>query len=210
MHQLKGAIFSLRDVLVVQGSLEKPTLSETVKLLKFLISKDVRPIIVSNSSWSLTNSKKTVPEFLSELVGEDIPYYQGGRDMPYKQNAAAMSHVLDQYGWSPQEVVYIGSTDDDMKAAANGRLLFLNARWHAINSKYGFEFASPKDIARFIDCCCLGLGDWFWAVEEGDLRVYAIAPLAEYSKRYPGAAAYSADAKQAVKFDRGDVIFGVA
>ncbi len=207
MYQLKGAVFSLRDVLVVRGTIGNDILDETVNLLRFILSKQIQPIIVSNSSWQFVEQNKSAQQVLSEMVGQEIPYYQGGKDMPAKQTAKAMQHVLDKHGWKPQEVIYIGSTKEDMQAANNGSLLFLNANWHAKNSPYGFEFDSPKDVARFIDCCCLGIGDWFWALESGPLRVYAIAPLAEYSKRYPGAAKYSADAKQAAKFDRGDFIY---
>jgi len=206
MHTIKGAVFSLRDVLIVQGTLSRELLSETTNLLKFLLSKGVLPVLVSNSAWTVGGTK-SAQQFLSELVGTELPYYQGNRDMPVKQKPEAMAFVLQNHGWEPREVVYIGSTEDDMRAARNGGLLFLNASWHAENSPYGFHFDSPIDIARFIDCCCLGLGDWFWAVEDGPLRVYSIAPLAEYSKRYPQAAEYSSDAKSAVKFNRGDIPF---
>ncbi len=207
MYTLKGAIFSLRDTLVVQGDLDPALMDEAIKLLKFLISRNVTPVIVSNSSWTETNSGRDVPELLSELVGQKIAYYQGGRDMAMKQYASAMEHILGTHGWQSEEAIYIGSTREDMQSARNGKLMFLNARWHAQNSAYGFEFDSPKDVARFIDCCCLSIGDWFWAVEDGDLNVYSIAPLAEYSKAYPTAGAYSTDAKQAVKFNKGDLRF---
>ncbi|MBW9080672.1 HAD family hydrolase [Rhizobium pusense] len=207
MYTLKGAIFSLRDTLVVEGAIDATLMDQTVKLLQFLLAKNITPVIVSNSSWIATPSKREIPDLLSEAVGYKIPYFQGGRDMPMKQFAGAMNHVLATQGWQPEEAIYIGSTREDMIAARNGKLMFLNARWHAQNSAYGFEFESPKDIARFIDCCCLAIGDWFWAIEQADLRVYAIAPLAEYSKSYPTAGAYSTDAKQAVKFNKGDLRF---
>lgn len=51
MYTLKGAIFSLRDTIVVEGTVNVTLLEETVRLLKFLLSRNVRPVIVSNSSW---------------------------------------------------------------------------------------------------------------------------------------------------------------
>ena len=86
-------------------------------------------------------------------------------------------------------------------------MIFLNAKWHEENSPFGFEFDSPKDIAKFVDCCCLTPKDWFWSIEQGNLRVYTLAPLGEYSKAYPHAATYSTDAKNAVKFGVGDLRF---
>ncbi len=194
-------------MLLIKGDLHKEKLSETIKLIKYLNSQGIQSVIVSNANWTINPSKKNAQTFFSELCGFQIPYYQGGVHMPYKQNAAAMEKILTLHGWSPQEVVYIGSTTDDMRAARNGKILFLNADWHTKNSGYGFHFTSPKDVARFIDCCCINLGDWFWAIEDGPLRVYSIAPLAEYSKQFPEASTYSTDAKYAVKFDGGNIEF---
>lgn len=206
MYQLKGAIFSLRDVLLVQGQLDEVRLRETILLLKYLLSIGVQPVLVSNARWTI-NGTMDAQSFLSGHIGATLPYFQGGRDMAYKQKPEAMAHVLKQFGWRPEEAVYIGSTEDDMRAARNGGLLFLNAQWHAQNSEYGFQFESPLDIARSIDCCCIGLGDWFWAVQSGQLRVYTIAPFAQYSPAYPDAKNYSSDAKNAVKFSRGAIPF---
>jgi hypothetical protein len=73
MYTLKGAIFSLRDTLVVEGSIDPALMDETIKLLKFLLAKNVTPVIVSNSSWVATPSKHEIPDLLSEAVGHKIP-----------------------------------------------------------------------------------------------------------------------------------------
>lgn len=207
MHTLRGAIFSLRNVLAKEGKADQAVVLETVKLLRYLISAGVQPVLVSNSTWTVVGSKEPFNEYFSRLVGQQLPYYQGGRNMAYKQYAAAMQHVLKEQGWEPQEVVYIGNTQEDIQAASNGGLLFLNAEWHGQNSPFGFEFDSPREIAKFVDCCCLTPKDWFWSIQNGNLRVYTIAPLGEYSKAYPSAAIYSTDAKNAVKFGVGDLRF---
>ena len=207
MHTLRGAIFSLRNVLAKEGPADQSKALETVKLIKYMLSVGVQPVLVSNSTWQMVGSEEPFNEYLSRLVGVELPYYQGGRDMPYKQFAAAMKHVLDVHGWCPQEVVYIGNTQDDIQSASNGGLLFLNAKWHEANSPFGFEFDSPKEIAKFVDCCCLTPKNWFWSIEHNNLRVYTIAPLGEYSKTYRHAATYSSDAKNAVKFGVGDLRF---
>src|SRR3546814_4173134 len=86
-----------------------------------------------------------------------------------------------------------------MKTAANGGLLFVNVIWHSAASPYGFQFDSPLDVARFVDCLCLGLDSWFWTLEQSDLRVYALAPFTTLSPKYAQAHAYSENAKATSK-----------
>lgn len=210
MYKLKGAIFSLRDVLLTKGAIDVSLFEQTVSLLKFLIHKGVEPVLISNHAWIITGNGEKKGKFedvLSHYVGKKLPYYQGGLNIPFKPLADATKEILTKHGWLPSEVVYVGATDEDMRTARNGRLLFLNAKWHGSASEYGFEFESPVDIARFLDCCCISVGDWFWKVENSSLRVYAIAPFAEYSKYYPSAATYSTDAKATAKLSSGDVVF---
>jgi len=208
MHDLKGVIFSLRDVVTHEGKIGGDLLREVGRLMRYLLSVGVQPVLVSNHGWSVGPEKMPIETYMAELVGVPIPFFRQGVDgMPAKQKAAGMLHILDHFGWLPENAVYVGSTEEDMRAARNGRLLFLNAHWHTVGTPYGFEFTSPKDIARFVDCCCLGLGDWFWGVSDQSVNIFSIAPLAEWSKRYPQAAIYSSDAKQAVKFNRGNVLY---
>ena len=146
-------------------------------------------------------------DWLSELVGQKLPYYQGGRDIEPKQRKVAMQAILDAHGWVAPEVFYVGSTSDDVKAASNGGFPLLTAKWHGDKTHYGFEFSSPKEIGSFVDCCCLTPQNWFWGIEDDALRVYSIAPFAEYSRAYPEGAIYSSDAKAAVKADEGNIRF---
>ena len=162
MKQLKGVIFSLRGVLENEKMAGGETFREVVNLFKFLASKDITPVIVSNSQWTMVGTEEKFAHYLSEKVGFEIRHFIGGQEgMPYKQKGGAMLFIADKMGWEPHESVYVGNTEYDMRAARNGGLMFLNAKWHQDNSPYGFDFESPKDIGRFIDCCCLGLGDWF-------------------------------------------------
>ena len=210
MHSLKGIIFSLRDVLAHKGKQDTKLLEEVVKLLKFLISKNVQPVLVTNRAWEIklhSGKKEPFQQYLSGLVGQELPYYQGGVDMDFKQTRNAMETILKNHNWEASEVFYVGNTADDVKAASNGVFPLLNAKWHEDNTPYGFTFKSPKEIARFIDCCCLIPKDWFWSIEEEGLRVYSIAPLASYSQRYPNGKIYSEEAKNSLKNNCGDLRF---
>jgi phosphoglycolate phosphatase-like HAD superfamily hydrolase len=158
---LKGAIFSLHDVLVKQGAVDTSLFSETLRLLRFLKHRGVEPVFISNHDWTFSSAGTQRPfrTVLEEHLGP-VSYYIGGRDnMPYKPRADATAYILSRKGWTKHEVLYVGNTQDDMRTAANGGLMFVNAMWHGVASPYGFQFVSPLDVARFIDCLCLGLDD---------------------------------------------------
>jgi hypothetical protein len=206
---LKGAIFSLQDVLVKQGTMDGGLFEETVKLLRYLKGRGVEPVFISNHDWTVSSAGTNKPfrSVLEDQLGP-VSYYIGGRDgVPYKPRADSTGHILVEKGWTKREVLYVGNTQDDMKTAANGGLLFVNAMWHGVASPYGFQFESPLDVARFIDCLCLGLDGWFWELEQGPLRVYAMAPFTTMSARYAQAHAYSANAKATSKDGTGDANF---
>lgn len=200
----------MHDVLVKRGTIDADLFRETIRLVRYLKSRGVEPVFISNHVWTV--SAPGVPDrplraLLEEQIGP-VSYYIGGQDgMPYKPKADATRHILADKGWTNREVLYVGNTDVDMKTAANGQLMFVNAMWHGVASLYGFQFESPHDVARFVDCLCLGLSDWFWALEQGPLRVYALAPFTTLSPRYAAAHAYSENARATSKQGIGDANF---
>lgn len=206
MNTLKVALISLRDVLV-REVIEKDALEGAVRLLQFLVAAGVQPVLVANKGWIMKTSNEPFQDYLQHLTGIRLPYYVAGTEFRKKEDGGAMARVAAKHGATPQESVYIGSTELDMRASRNSGILFLNAKWYSDNSKYGFEFASALDIARFIDCCCLRPKDWYWIHRSSDFQVMSIAPLAEYSRRYPQGADYSSNAKNAAKFNHGDIRF---
>ncbi len=208
---LKGIIFSLRDVLAKRGPVDGALLAETFKLLKFLKKRGVSPVFASNHDWTMTEGKSGKSQKFQEVLESQlgpVSYYVGGQDgMPFKPRAAAVGHILTQQGWKSREVLFVGNSDVDMRAARNGGVLFLNAVWHGEANPYGYQFESPIDIARFVDCLCLGLHGWFWALEKDALRVFALAPFTTLSPSYAVAHAYSADARATAKDGARDPTF---
>ena len=207
---LKGVIFSLRNVLAKRGPIDAALLGETFKLLKFLKHRGVVPVFASNHDWIITNTtgeQQNFQEIIENNLGPVSFYRAGQNGMPFKPKAAAVEHILATQGWGKREVLFVGNTDNDMRAARNGAVLFLNAVWHGEANPYGYQFESPIDIARFVDCICLGLHDWFWAIQRGSLRVYALAPFTTLSPSYAIAHAYSADARATAKDGAGDPTF---
>jgi hypothetical protein len=209
MAGLKGVIFSLRDVLAQKGPIDNELFDETLKLLRFLKSKGITPVFATNHVWEVTvNGKKvSFEDYLSQKIGP-VKFYVAQRgDMGWKPTAAAVGSILADQGWDKREVIYVGNSHDDMVTARNGKVLFLNVLWHGEANPYGFQFDSPKDLARFIDCICLGLDEWFWKIEDGNLRVYSLAPYTTMSPALSAAHAYSAGAKATAKSGADDAGF---
>jgi hypothetical protein len=116
----------------------------------------------------------------------------------------AMPALLNYLQCAPNEVLYIGNHERDMRAAVNGGVLFLNGTWYGENINYGFKFSTPKDIAKFIDIFCVRTHDWHFAVKDGNLEYYSLAP---FSTMFPKYESYSADARNTAKHGTGHAEF---
>lgn len=209
MAQLKGAILSLRGVLAGTGPIDPTLYAETLKLLRYLKQRGVTPVFATNHDWKLTQGSRQsrFQDVLESSVGAVKFYIAEHGTMEWKPRAGAVNSILSDCGWNNREVIYIGHSDDDMKTASNGNVMFLNALWHGQQNTYGFQFNSPLDVARFVDCLCLGLNNWFWALEQGRVRAYAMAPFSTFGSGYPAAHTYSQSARDTAKSGAGDATF---
>ena len=129
---LKGVIFSLRDVLAKRGPIDAALLGETLKLLKFLKHRRVVPVFASNHDWIVTNDKTGKQQNFQKIIENKlgpVSFYRAGKNgMPFKPKAAAVDHILATQGWGKREVLFVGNSDNDMRAARNGGVLFLECR----------------------------------------------------------------------------------
>ncbi|MDF4801844.1 phosphoribosyl transferase [Vibrio parahaemolyticus] len=206
---LKGVILSVEDTIVNIGNIDQDVFREVEKLMAFFKVRGITPVL-------LANRKRTVSEVRTgkildlydalDLRFEELVIFTRQRDtaVPPKPQAAATKYVLDEMGWESNEVVYIGSNDDDMRTAVNGNILFLRATWFSNNTDYGFEFSEPKEVARFIDTLCLREHFWSHEIIDGDFEYYALAPFSTFKEAFRK---YSENARAAAKFGRGDVDF---
>jgi hypothetical protein len=210
MRKLKGVIFSLRDVIIQKGKQDPKIFAELENLILWLKKQGVQPVFVANHSWSFVaddGTKHDIRQVFTERWGPCPWYIASERDMPFKPLAASMQTVLQKQGWTHNDVIFVGNNDVDMRTARNARILFLNAMWHRETSPYGYQFESALDVARFIDCFCLDGNDWFWSINAGPLRVYAIAPFSTLSPKYAAAQDYSTHARSTAKHLGGDATF---
>ena len=206
--RLKGVILSIEDTLLNTGKIKSNIYAEVKKLLAFFSFRGIKPVLLSNRTWTITDSSGNKKDLFKRLEKEfkDLVIFSPHLDIkvPMKPSSASTQYVLDQLGWVSNEVIYIGSREDDMRTAVNGKILFLRATWYSNNTDYGFEFGTPKELARFIDTLCLREHFWSHEIKDGDFEYYALAP---FSTLKPAFKKYSENARAAAKFGAGEVDF---
>jgi hypothetical protein len=207
MARLKGMVFGVENVLSCTGSPPAATMAEIGRLMRYLVSIDVTPVVLTNRNWTVTRTegdkKETVgaKAHLEELWNVKLEWLTGGQGgMPWKQSAAALETIRTKYKWEPNEMLFVGNSDDDMRAAVNGEVLLLNAQWFKKTMDYGFEFKTPKDLARFVDVFCRREHWWFWGIDKAPLFVYALAPYGTKIDEYRD---YSENFLRSVKSELG-------
>ncbi|EGX6964193.1 TPA: phosphoribosyl transferase [Vibrio alginolyticus] len=207
--QLKGVILSVEDTIMNMGRIDEDVFREVEKLMAFFKLRGITPVLLANQKRTFTNSDTGEVRDLYDVLDdhfEELVIFTRLRDpkVPPKPQSAATEYVLNNMGWESNEVVYIGSNDDDMRTAVNGSILFLRATWYSNNTDYGFEFSEPKEVARFIDTLCLREHFWSHEIIDGDFEYYALAPFSTYKEAFRK---YSENARAAAKFGQGDVDF---
>ncbi|MFS0518513.1 HAD hydrolase-like protein [Nostoc sp. UIC 10607] len=199
-QKLKCVIFG--DRYVIQ---DDEYLPEIEKLLKFLDSRSIKAIILSNDDFTEHDDRVKLREKLIEKH-QYLDWHIADADKTLrKPSPGAVHSILNQFHLNNNEAIYIGNSDIDMQTAVNSKLLFLNATWYEQQTKYGFNFQQPKDIAHFIDIFCLREHLWSYEIKDGDLEYYALGIYGTREEKYD----YSLDAREAAKFGRGHPDFWI-
>jgi hypothetical protein len=200
--QLKGIIFSIGDVLAPKNNQHTLVFDEIKKLFLFLISKGIQPVILANRD--VCYQGVLVDKLLQSAVGT-FPCFMTLRDnLPRKPKKDAIDHVLSKMGWDVNEAAYVGSTEDDMKTATNGEILFLNAQWFGQGTDYGIKFDAPRDIARFVDIFCLNNLSWGFVINQDGIEFYSLSVFSTFKPIY---ALQSEDARAVAKLGVGNLDF---
>ncbi|MDM4987729.1 phosphoribosyl transferase [Escherichia coli] len=201
MSKIKGVILSVEDILVPKGKIDSEIFAEVDKLIRYFRTKKIEFVVFTNRGWVVGDERNPLEDVLQKHWGE-FKYLCRAKDksIPGKPTADATKYVLDLMGWESTETLYIGASINDMQTAVNGELLFLRATWWADKTDYGFEFSTPKDIARFIDTFCLREHLWCHEIHDGDFNFYALAPFSTMKEEYT---LYSEDARAAAKHGLG-------
>lgn len=200
--KLKGIIFSIGDVLAPKHSINNELVLEVKKLILFLRSKGIQPVILANRE--VFYNGQSVESLFRDSVGQ-FPWFMTLRDnLPRKPSKGAIDHVLNTMNWDSTETAYVGCNEDDMRTAVNAKVLFLNALWFNSSTEYGIKFETPKEIARFVEVFCLADHLWGFSIEDDGLEMHALGTFSTY---YPEFADYSSDARSAAKSGSGNLDF---
>ncbi|MGE3537314.1 MAG: HAD hydrolase-like protein [Candidatus Tectimicrobiota bacterium] len=184
------------NVIYHNGTLDGEAFQEIGRLVQFLKARGVTPAIVANHMRTRTSDKTTLEDFMNDQWGPVEWFVASEGRGGWKPRREAIQYVLDAKGWSSEEVVYIGNTDNDMKTARSGGVLFLNATWFTQSNTYGLQFGSPKEVGRFVDLFCLREHLWHFSIVQGPLEYYALSPYSTYKPEYE---TYSRSAEAALK-----------
>lgn len=215
MH-LKAVIFSLADVLLPTTSnpqsreLKSKIDAELRKLFDFLNSKNITVIFLTNQNWNIRTSKGIVPfdAYLKASIPNSIHFCRElNNKIPAKQTGKAIDFIMNELNLKRNEMIYVGRSEEDLQAATNGHVLFINATWYQTVNDYGFQFSEPKEIARFIDVFCLREQLWGWEGHfNNDIHYYALAPFSTYKAEFT---MYSANARDLAKLSIGSPDFWI-
>jgi len=205
---LKGVILTCTGVVAETGFADAEKVHEIIRLLNFVEANGLQPVVLSNTKWNSKSADGTLTP-LREIMQQHVSslhWYCCNEDpsVPSKPHRKATEYVRQQYGWAEHEVIYIGNSQQDMRTAVNGGLLFLNAIWYEQKTDYGFVFESPKDLAKFIDIFCLREHWWEFEIHDNDLDLYALSTFSTFKHKY---AMTSSDARAAAKYGQGHLEF---
>ncbi|MEC5343177.1 hypothetical protein ABRZ24_11300 [Brenneria populi] len=212
---LKAVIFSVSDVVLPTRSnphsteKKKSINKEFRKLLNFLSSKNIQTIFLTNNNRMVFSDNKQIPlnEFFAKYYPNSKHYCRAlNSDIPAKQSGRAISFIMKDLNLERNEIIYVGRSDEDLQAATNGKVLFLNATWFEPVNEYGFLFSSPKEIARFIDIFCLRETTWGWQGNLKNAHYYALAPFSTYLADF---SLYSENARSLAKLSIGTPDFWI-
>ncbi|TKI07545.1 hypothetical protein [Martelella alba] len=212
---LKAVIFSVSDVVLPTRSnphsneIKRTISKEFRKLLDFLESKNIHIIFLTNNNGTVFSDDEQIPlnEFLTQRHPNAKHYCRAlNPGLPAKQSGRAIDFIMNDLNLERNKMIYVGRSDEDLQAATNGKVLFLNATWFKPVNEYGFLFSSPKEIARFIDIFCLRETAWGWQGNLNNAHYYALAPFSTYLADF---SFYSENARSLSKLSIGTPDFWI-
>jgi hypothetical protein len=82
-----------------------------------------------------------------------------------KGSSKWVERICTEFGIQPNELLWLGDTDLDMRSAVNGRLIYFNARWSSPDYRYGIQIPTPRAFSLVVRECFLKPRDWYWQLD---------------------------------------------
>jgi len=185
---IKHVLFNPRNILFnnEDREIDDKIFSEFCLFAKFLKNNSISVSGYTNSDYG------NIEDRLKKKTGIDFGWLQTKN----KRKSSVIKSFLKNKNLEDNEVLYIGNSKEDMIAARNGKLLFLNGIWYKDTCNYGLKFNSFKEIARFLDIFLLRKNTWSMKAEFDKFTYYSLAPFSTYKESF---SAYSKSARATLK-----------
>jgi len=85
-----------------------------------------------------------------------------------KGTKSFVNYVCHHLGITPNELVYLGDADNDMREAVNADVLFFLATWANSAYPYGIRVRSPMRFAEILETFFLKTARWYYRLDSHD------------------------------------------
>jgi hypothetical protein len=96
-----------------------------------------------------------------------------------KGSALWVRAVEAAYSLSPHEIIWLGDSDQDMRSAVNGSVIYMHAGWSGSEYRYGVLMREPRRLPVIVARCLAKASDWYWTLNtsDGDARKVRVRAL---------------------------------
>jgi hypothetical protein len=85
-----------------------------------------------------------------------------------KGSALWVRTVEAAYSLAPSEIVWLGDSDQDMRSAVNGSVIYMHAGWSGSEYRYGVLMRQPNRVPVIVARCLAKASDWYWTLDARD------------------------------------------
>lgn len=79
-----------------------------------------------------------------------------------------VGNACQAFALAPNELVWLGDSDLDMRCAVNGRVVYFNAGWSNPSYPYGIAVDRPHIFSLVVTECFAKQAYWFWQLDTSD------------------------------------------
>jgi hypothetical protein len=95
-----------------------------------------------------------------------------------KGSTVWVERALQEFGIEQNELVWLGDTDNDMRSAVNGGVIYFHAGWSVPNYAYGIHLAEPSLMPLYLQEFFQKPTPWYWQFNGTDRQGWHITAKA--------------------------------